>query len=72
MAVIFAMLASYFLSRTLVPTMVRYMLSNEIHIYQATAKGEHVEGGIFWKIHNRLMYRLKNSGLPTKVFWNLI
>src|SRR5437667_171862 len=29
MAVVFAMLTSYFLSRTLVPTMVRYLLTNE-------------------------------------------
>jgi multidrug efflux pump subunit AcrB len=83
MAVIFAMLASYFLSRTLVPTMVRYMLSNEIHVYQAQAKGEHVDAGIFWKIHNRfniyfekfrdtykelLAFNLKHRGLVTIVF----
>ncbi len=53
MAVIFAMLASYLLSRTLVPTMVRYLLSNEIHVYQAMEKGEPVKADIFWKIHNR-------------------
>src|SRR5207249_9242473 len=29
MAVVFAMLTSYFLSRTLVPTMVHYLLANE-------------------------------------------
>ncbi|MDB5273974.1 MAG: AcrB/AcrD/AcrF family multidrug efflux protein [Chitinophagaceae bacterium] len=53
MAVIFAMLASYFLSRTLIPTMVRYLLSNEIHVYQAMEKGEPVDADIFWRIHNR-------------------
>ncbi len=53
MAVIFAMMASYFLSRTLVPTLVRYLLEKEIHLYQAVEKGEHVEGGFFWKIHER-------------------
>ena len=53
MSVIFAMLASYFLSRTLIPTMVRYMLANEIKVYQAMEKGEHQENiGIFWRIHN--------------------
>jgi len=31
MAVIFAMLASYFLSRTVVPTMVNFLLKNEHH-----------------------------------------
>jgi len=82
-AVIFAMLASYFLSRTLVPTMVRYMLSSEIHIYKAMANGEHVDAGIFWKIHNGfnvyfekfrdsykklLSFNLKHRGIVTIVF----
>ena len=31
MAVVFAMLTSYFLSRTLVPTLVRYLLAAELH-----------------------------------------
>jgi multidrug efflux pump subunit AcrB len=34
MAVAFAMLASYFLSRTLLPTMMHFMLGSEIHLYQ--------------------------------------
>ena len=83
MSVIFAMLASYFLSRTLVPTMVRYMLSNEIHVYQAMAKGEHVDAGIFWNIHNHfnvhfekfrdsyktfLAFNLKHRGVLTVIF----
>ena len=40
MSVVFAMLASYFLSRTLVPTMVHYMLGPEVPIY-ATEEGGH-------------------------------
>ena len=40
MAVVFAMMASYFLSRTLVPTMVHYMLRPEVKLY---ARGEHGE-----------------------------
>lgn len=40
MAVIFSMLASYVLSRTLVPTLVRYLLVHETH----GADGMHVEG----------------------------
>ena len=35
MAVVFAMLASYFLSRTLVPTMVHRMLRGEAALYQS-------------------------------------
>ena len=33
MAVVFAMMTSYFLSRTLVPTMVHYLLESEVAIY---------------------------------------
>ncbi len=36
LAVIFAILASYLLSRTLVPTMVRYMLGGELEMYRGT------------------------------------
>ena len=51
-AVVFAMLMSYFLSRTIVPTMMHHMLGAEVEIY---AKGEeglaHATGPI-WKIHH--------------------
>jgi len=40
MAVVFAMMASYFLSRTLIPTMVHYMLKSELKLY---ASGAHEE-----------------------------
>ncbi len=32
MAVVFSMMTSYFLSRTLVPTMVQYLLGAEVHL----------------------------------------
>jgi len=52
MAVVFAMAASYLLSRTLVPTMVHYLLKSEVELYQ---HGEHGEAagarGVFWRIH---------------------
>jgi multidrug efflux pump subunit AcrB len=52
MAVVFAMLASYLLSRTLVPTMVAHLLKPEVHLYQQGAHGETAAGkGIFWRIH---------------------
>ena len=44
MAVVFAMMMSYFLSRTLVPTMVHFLLRPEIELYQKS-EGEHAEGG---------------------------
>ncbi len=42
MAVVFAMMASYFLSRTLVPTMVKFLLAKEVEVY-ALAEAEHGE-----------------------------
>ena len=52
MAVVFAMMASYFLSRTLIPTMVHYMLKPEVKLY---ARGEHGESaggkGFIWRAH---------------------
>ncbi|MFD1470548.1 efflux RND transporter permease subunit [Hymenobacter caeli] len=48
-AVIFAMLASYVLSRTLVPTLVMFLLRNELPIYHAQEEADlpsaHLRGG---------------------------
>ena len=55
MAVVFAMLASYFFSRTLVPTMVHFMLGPEVPIY-ATEEGKHgghKDLGWVWRVHFR-------------------
>jgi CzcA family heavy metal efflux pump len=50
MAVVFAMLASYLLSRTLVPNMVHYLLRAEVPMYQ---QGEHAQGqGVIWRVHH--------------------
>jgi multidrug efflux pump subunit AcrB len=65
LAVVFAMLASYFLSRTLVPTMVAYLLESEIHLYQHGTDGGASGGrGVIWRAHDvfnglfdRLRYR---------------
>src|ERR1700693_2166791 len=40
MAVVFAMLASYLLSRTLVPTMAHYLLKSAVALYQHGSEGE--------------------------------
>ena len=50
MAVVFAMMASYFLSRTLVPTMMHHMLRSEAKLY---AGSEHGQGGrgLLWRLH---------------------
>ena len=51
MAVVFAMLASYLLSRTLVPTMVYHLLRSEVAVYQS---GGHGEAGILGALHRRM------------------
>src|SRR5262245_28087579 len=48
MAVVFAMMASYLLSRTLVPTMVHHMLRSEVAVYHA---GGHGGQGVLWTLH---------------------
>ncbi len=54
MAVVFAMMASYFLSRTLVPTMMHYLLGSEIGLYQdeGAAEKEEEENWI-WRVHSK-------------------
>src|SRR5271155_2972756 len=54
MGVVFAMLTSYLLTRTVVPTLVHYMLQSEIELYQ---EGEGADtaaarsAGVIWRIH---------------------
>jgi multidrug efflux pump subunit AcrB len=51
-AVAFAMMASYFLSRTLVPTMMHFLLGKEIALYQDPGESEREEARSFvWRIH---------------------
>lgn len=54
MAVVFAMLASYLLSRTLVPVMVKLMLGKELDMYQADhgTHGAHAKD-IFFRFHHK-------------------
>jgi multidrug efflux pump subunit AcrB len=53
MAVVFAMLTSYLLTRTLVPTMVHFLLPPEVELYQRGEEGKpaHAPGAI-WKVHH--------------------
>src|SRR5438105_10851378 len=74
MAVVFAMMASYFLSRTLIPTMVHYMLRPEVKLY---AKGQHGESeggsGLFWRAHylfNR-RFELMRASYASLLHWCL-
>ena len=55
MAVVFAMLTSYFLSRTLVPTMVHYLLAGEVELYGGKAedgvKHKPFKANPIWRVH---------------------
>src|SRR5580658_10360686 len=53
MAVVFAMLMSYFLSRTLVPTMVHYLLGSEIDLYSGDQGRSAARGDVIWRVHQR-------------------
>jgi multidrug efflux pump subunit AcrB len=84
MAVVFAMMASYFLSRTLVPTMMHFLLQSELKLYQneEAAKKEEEENWI-WRWHSKfdrwferrrdnyrgaLEWVLDNRGLTIAIF----
>jgi multidrug efflux pump subunit AcrB len=60
MAVIFAMLASYVLSRTIVPTMVQFLLKSEAEMYR---EGEHAEGGTgpVWRIYHAFNHMFERA-----------
>jgi multidrug efflux pump subunit AcrB len=64
-AVIFAMLASYILSRTLVPTLVMYLLRKELPIYHAQEEEEvpsaHFRNGREVSQHERDLARLQRQ-----------
>jgi multidrug efflux pump subunit AcrB len=53
MAVVFAMLTSYLLTRTVVPTLVHYLLPVELPLYQGGEAAENAakEAGVIWRIH---------------------
>jgi len=74
LAVVFAMLASYLLSRTLIPNMVHYMLKPEVKLYALGAHGESAGGkGLIWRLHylfNR-RFELMRSSYAGLLHWAL-
>ena len=53
LAVVLAMQASYLLSRTLIPTMVRYLIPAELRLYQGPEGEANVtDAGLVWRIHH--------------------
>ena len=63
MAVIFAMMASYFLSRTVVPTFVHYLLLGQKVLHEG-GPGPADAGDVFWRVHvafNRSFERFRSG-----------
>ncbi|MBV9406427.1 MAG: efflux RND transporter permease subunit, partial [Acidobacteriaceae bacterium] len=61
MAVAFAMLASYFLSRTLVPTMMHYLLPPEVALYQrqpGDPEPKEAKNWV-WHVHEKFEHRFE-------------
>jgi multidrug efflux pump subunit AcrB len=76
MAVIFAMLASYFLSRTVVPTFVHFLLRGQ-PVMHDSADG-HIDpnapkGDIFWRVHQRFNRHFERfrGGYTRMLDWSL-
>ncbi len=74
MAVVFAMLASYFLSRTLVPTMMHFLLPAEIRLYQDEGAAEQEEEDNWvWRIHAGFdrWFERRREGYKEVLAWTL-
>jgi multidrug efflux pump subunit AcrB len=53
LAVVFAMAASYILSRTLVPTMVQFLIPKEIRLYRGEdGEADVDDAGFIWHVHH--------------------
>ncbi|MEH1811767.1 MAG: efflux RND transporter permease subunit [Nostoc sp.] len=66
MAVVFAMLASYLLSRTVVPMLAKFLLGKELHLYIEHENLENNGNGhvipkkdIFWRIHEQFNHQFE-------------
>lgn len=60
MAVVFAMLASYFLSRTLVPTMMHFLLKKELALYQDPSESDReAKRNFIWRWHMRFEHKFE-------------
>src|SRR5712671_3830513 len=61
MAVVFAMLTSYLLTRTVVPTLVHYLLPVEMPLYQGGEEAESAarNAGPIWRVHSAFEQRFE-------------
>src|SRR5215469_739324 len=60
MAVVFAMMASYFLSRTLVPTMMHFLLKKELALYQDPSESDRESRrNVIWRWHIKFEHKFE-------------
>ena len=60
MAVVFAMMTSYLLTRTIVPTLVHHLLPPEMALYQEDESGQAARSaGVIWHIHESFERRFE-------------
>ncbi len=73
MAVVFAMAASYLLSRTLVPTMARYLLPAESENYEKLEQGIEIKGDLIWTMHLAFHHQFEKfrAGYANWLAWAL-
>jgi multidrug efflux pump subunit AcrB len=75
LAVVFAMLASYLLSRTLVPTMMAHLLQPEVDLHQEGRRGHHVFNALFEGLRFRyiglLDWSLRHRGAVLAAFMGI-
>ena len=74
MAVAFAMMASYFLSRTLVPTMMHFLLVKEIALYQdEEASRREEKNNWIWRWHHKFDHQFEKfrDGYKVVLEWCL-
>jgi CzcA family heavy metal efflux pump len=58
--VVLAMIASYGLSRTLVPTMMHFLLPAEVPLYQEADKETRLSRSLIWRLHQRFEHGFDN------------
>src|SRR5439155_21365923 len=61
LAVVFAMLPSYWLARTLVTTMLHALLGKELHLYQPPSSESHLaaRSNLLWRLHEKFEGRFE-------------
>jgi multidrug efflux pump subunit AcrB len=61
LAVVFAMLPSYWLARTLVTTMLQALVGRELHLYEPPPSGGHsvARGNLLWRRHEKFEGRFE-------------